>query len=446
MGDQTSETGPSGVAERPSSSTPGRAGWLAAVPGWGTTVAIITSLLAFLAATNHWMTFQAGLVYAHADDEIAYLKLAKAFPGFPDERIADQHTQRWPIHYFIGGIADTTGLGVETVYRVAAIALAFAMLLTAAAVLRRIGASGATVLVSLAVVALNPYALRYYGLAPAYLVDLVLDLGLALVLLGMVRRLPALVIAGLLIGTLARQTMLPVAPVVALWMALAPEWRDASGRIPRAWIAAAVLLPVILYAGAHAVAADFSRPGVPFSRLTILDAVLDLPSTAGDLLNHFAHIFNGLLAIMALLAATLMSTRLRELPALFWGSLAVGAVIVLQSAVLNPDPIFNDYSSSNEPRLVALAMIPLAVAFASARGWVEQRGVRTLAQCVPQLVAIVALMAIGSLHHIYTSVSTGSKGATLAIEVLTAAALLVLVLVVDRPGDGFWRRRSAAQS
>lgn len=425
----------------------GARAWLAAVPGWGAVAAIVAALLAFVALTNRWMGFFAGLRYAHGDDEYAYLKLAHAFPGFPDERIADQHAQRWAVHWVVGGLAELAGSSAQDVYRVCSAALVVALLLVVATVLRRIGANAATTLLALALVALNPYALRYYGLEPAYLADLVFDLALGVLLLGMVTRRLWLVLAALLLAAIGRQTVVAVAPVVALWLALAPEWRDAPGpaltlrgaRRPLLPAAAALLVPLVAYLVVKGVAADFSRPGVPFARLTILEALGDLPGTASDLANHFAHAVNALLGAGALLAATLWTARrrLRELPSLCWGSLAVGAAIFVLAALLNPDPVFNDYSSTNEPRLVALGLAPLAVAFASARDWLEREaGARPLASSPALVAALTALLALGSLHHIYTSVSTGSKEATLAVELLTAAALLVLLLRWDHPRRG----------
>lgn len=405
---------------------------LSAPLSWKGAVAIVTGLLGFIAATNNWMSFQAGLIYARANDERAYLVIAKAFPGLPDERIADQHAQRWPVHWFVGGVADVSGVSPEIAYRYVAIGLAFAVLLVLAAVLRQLGASTATAVVALGVVAMNPYSLRYYGLAPGYLSDLAFDLGLAVALLGLVRRRLALVLLGLLLGSLARQTMLPVVPVVALWVALAPEWRERGRRARNVAVAAAVAVPVVTYVVVNAVAEDFSHPGVPFTRLTIIEAIGDLPDTASGLANHFAHTANAPLAIAALLIATLTLARVRELPSLFWGSLAIGLVIVAQAAALNPDPINNNFWSTNEPRLVAMALVPLAVAFAAARGAVERERARPLASAPATVALIVTLLALFSLHHTYTVVSTGSKEATIALELVTALGIFIALMRSDR--------------
>lgn len=407
--------------------------FLAAPLTWRAATATVALLLAIVAATNRWMSWGAGLVYARADDEHAYLLIARAAPGMPGERIAPQHADRWPLHWLMGWVADLTGAQVEILYRYAAIALAIAVLLALAGVLMRVGASTATALLCLGVVALNPYALRYYALAPGYLTDLGLELGIALSLLGVVTRRLPLVLAGALLGAVCRQTMLPLLPVLALWVAYAPQWRDDDGGRARLGRAGAVLaLPIVVYGVVGAAAQDFSRPTVAFSQLTILEHTTKLPGTASDLVNHFAHVGIVLLAIGGLLIATLLSTGLRNLPFAFWGSLTIGLVVVAQAAALNPDPVFNDYSSSNEPRLTAMGLGALAVALAIARGAAERAEPARQAAAPALALVALGLLTIASLHQDLTIISTGSSGVTLALQTVVALALFAAVLHADR--------------
>lgn len=402
---------------------------------WRSAAIVVTGLLALVALTNRWMSWGAGFVYARADDERAYLLIAKASPDLPHQRLAQQHAGRWPLHWLIGAIADVSGAAPEIIYRYAAIALAFAVLLVLAVVLKQLGVSTATALLCLAVLALSPYALRYYALAPGYLADLGFELGLAAALLGLVTQRLPLLLVGALAGVLCRQTMLPLLPIMAVWVALAPEWREGSTRRARLGRAVLVLAaPLAAYGVAQSVAQDFSLRGVSFSRLTIIDHVAALPGTAHDLLNHFAHVAIVLLPIGGLLAAALLcSGSLRRLPFAFWGSLAIGLAIVAQAAALNPDPIFNDYSSSNEPRLTALALGALVVALASARQHVERSSLpRRDAAPALALLALVVL-TIASLHQDFTIVSTGSAGVTFALQAAAALVLFAAAWRGERP-------------
>jgi hypothetical protein len=400
--------------------------------GWVEGLPLAAALLAFVAVTNRWLGWDGGFSYVQANDERAYLTIARAFPGLPDQRIADQHAQRWVVHWAIGGLSDLFGTAPQTTYYWVAAALAIAVSLVLTAVLIRLGVSLAAAAVALAVFILSPYAFRFYAFAPGYLADLVFELGLVVALLALARRSLPLLLLGLAAGALGRQTMLVVVPVVVVWVALAAEWRRADGRRPWAAAAAVLIVPAVSYMVVKGVAADFSNAGFELSRLTILDTVMDLPETASDLANHVAHTAIVLIVVTALLAATLPSLDLRRQPAELWGPLAIGAAIVLQVLVLNPDPIAYDYSSSNEPRLAAMALPALAVAFAVARRNVEQASLAARENAPALAVAGVLLLAVASSHQRFTIVSTGSAGVTFALQLAAGAAFFAMVWVGDR--------------
>ncbi len=400
--------------------------------GWPNGLALVAGLLAFLAATNRWLGWNGGFDLVQANDERAYLTMAHAFPGLPEETIANQHAQRWLVHWSVGGLSDLFGTSPEVVYSWLAAALVVAICVTLLALLIRLRVSFAAAALALGLLVLSPYAFRFYAFAPGYLADLIFDLALAVVLLAMVRRSVALLLAALVVGVIARQTMLVVAPVVAVWIALAGDWRREDGR--RAWIAAgaAFVVPVVAYAFVQQGAAGFATPGYGFTRLTILDTVMDLPDTASDLANHFAHVAIVPIVVTALLVATLASLDLRRLPGELWGSLAVGVAIVVQVIGLNPDPIAYDYSSSNQPRLTAMALPALAVALAVGRRQVE--AAYEAARENSALLALIGLplLALASLHQEFTVISTGSAAATLALQLLAGVVLFAAVWLGDR--------------
>jgi hypothetical protein len=415
---------------------------LAKPVGWREGIPLVAGLLAFVAATNRWLGWDGGFALVQANDQRAYLTIANAFPDLPTVEIADQHAQRWPVHWSIGGLADLFGTTPEVMYSWVAALLAVAICMTLLAVLVRLRVSVAAAALALALFVLSPYAFRFYVFAPGYLSDLVFELALAVVLLGAVRRSVALVLAGLAVGVLARQTMLVVAPVVVAWIALAGDWRRPDGR--RAWIAAgaAIVVPVVAYMVVQAGAADFAARGYGLTRLTIVDTVMDLPDTASDLGNHFAHVAIVLIVVTALLVATLAGFDPRRLPAQFWGPLAIGGVIVLQAIGLNPDPIAYDYSSTNEPRLTAMALPALGIALAVARGAVEALYEAARENTGLLALAGVPLLALASLHQKFTAIPTGSAAATLALQLLVGLAVFALVwfadrrALVSRPGHG----------
>lgn len=400
--------------------------------GWSNGLVLVAGLLAFLAATNRWLGWNGGFDLVQANDERAYLTMAHAFPGLPDVELANQHAQRWLVHWSVGGLSDLFGTSPEVIYSWVAAALVVAICVTLLALLIRLRIGFAAAALALGLFVLSPYALRFYAFAPGYLADLIFDLALAAVLLAMVRRSVALLLVALVVGVIARQTMLLVAPVVAVWIALAGDWRRPDGR--RAWIAAgaAFVVPVLAYMVVQTGAAGFATPGYGFTRLTIVDTVMDLPGTASDLANHFAHVAIVPIVVTALLAATLLSIDLRKQPAELWGPLAIGVVIVVQVIGLNPDPIAYDYSSSNEPRLTAMALPALAMALA-----VGRRSVEALSDAARENTALLALiglpvLALASLHQKFTAISTGSAAVTLGLQLLAGVVLFALVWLTDR--------------
>lgn len=429
---------------------------LASPLGWGVAVGAVVALLTTLAATNHWMSWAAGRSYQHAFDEDSYLVISRAAPDLPSRLLPDQHAQRWPLHWLVGVLAQLGDLSVETCYRWGAIALVVAICLVLSALLIRLGVSRMTGVLCLAVLILNPYAFRFYIFAPGYLADLVFVLALATVMLAMVRRSFPLLAAAVVVGVLARQTMLPVAGVLAVWVALDPAWRgDGAAGDRRALVRAALprslgllALAVAAYALVLVVAADFSQPGASLEHLTILYALGHLGTFGTDLAVHAARTAVAVLPVAALLAATLWRTGLRGHSATFWGALAVGATIVAQTLVLSPDPYRDDYGSSNEPRLAVLGLVALVVALALAR--MEPGRSRVVPGASPVAAgALGALLLLGTLHHQYTIVSTGSTNGTTAVQLLVAGLLIAVLTASDRQqlmvrqdGVGRYRFRS----
>jgi len=410
----------------------GRSAQLRGPVGWAEGLPLAGLLLAFVAVTNRWLGWNGGFDLVQANDERAYLKIAHAFPGLPDQEIADQHAQRWIVHWSIGGLADLFGTSPEVVYSWVAALLAIAACAILLAVLIRLGVSTAAAAIALGIVVLGPYAFRFYVFAPGYLADLVFYVALAAVLLGAVRRSLAIVLVGLVVGVLARQTMLFVMPVMAVWIALASDWRRSDGR--RAWgaTAAAVVLPLLAFVLAKQGASSFAMHGFPITRLTILDTVGDLPGTASDLGNHITHTAIVPIVVTCLLVATLTSLDPRRLPADFWGPLAIGGAIVFQTFALNPDPIAYDYSSTNEPRLASMALPAFAIALAVARRNVEALSEAARENAAALVLLVLPLLALASLHQKFTVISTGSAVVTFATQVVVGAALFAAVWVADR--------------
>lgn len=384
----------------------------------------MAGLLAFLAATNRWMSWVAGYRLLLAHDEIDYRAIARAAPNLPSAKLPEQHAQRFAFHYVIGLIAHSAEVRVESVYAIGVIAVAFALCLVLALILARIGVSTSVFAVCMAVFILNTYSLRYYGIAPAEIADLLFDAGLLVALLGLIDHRFWIVLAGIGFATLARQTALPAAFAVACWTYFGPGWRDEITSLRVGHSVGVVVFSAGLYVLLARVAAPFSASTTPgLAHFTVLADLERLPAGLGNLGQHVLRSINGLLSVAALIAVAVLSRRRSHraapLPFEFWGCLLIAASVAIQPLIFSPE-----YAAHNETRLAVLSLGALVCALAFALRDLE----RLRGPLAPMTaVALIAVLAVGSLHHLYTVIGTSTASQTVVLQFLAAACLAGLL-------------------
>jgi hypothetical protein len=390
-------------------------------------ILVTAALLATVAVTNRWLSFTAGFRLLRAHDEIDYRTIAVAAPHFPNVPVGEQHAQRFIPHYLVGLVARGLDANVDTVYLVAAILAALALSSLLAAAVSRIQLSLPAFAVCMAVFVLNAYTLRYYFLVPAELSDLLLVVGLMIALLGLIRGNYWIVVLGVAFATDARQTALPATLAVAYWLSFGPGWRDAASRVRAARALGALVTSAALYLVMVVATSSFSQSDTPgFAHLTVLADLERLPAGAGQLGQHVLRTFNALLAVLALLAAIALSrTRARRaarLPFEFWGCLLLGVSVAAQPLVLSPG-----YAAHNETRLAvqSLPFFVCALAYAM-QGYEGRFGAPLTAKAA---AAILALLAVGSLHHLYTTIGASTASQTVAIQLVTALCAATVCLI-----------------
>jgi hypothetical protein len=400
---------------------------------------VLLALCLFVAATNRWLSWEGGVRLLTARDVTSYEAIARAAPGLPGADLPAHHAERFPVHWVVGTLDDVLGAPLHALYRVLMIAaMAGTLALLHAIVARRLPVAAYAVVVGAFV--LNPYALRYQLLVPGMLADATFVLGIAVALFGLAGRRAWAVVAGMALAAVARETVLPVVPVVIAWLALAPDWRAEPGR-RRALVGGAVVVAVgAIYAVTRAIAAGFSAPSLPgvldagavargyslpAPSLSTLDdyTLLDALSAPGTLAEHLARVATPPLAMVALIAAVLVIARRRGVrpPFPFWGCLALSASIIAQPLLVSPDVLFG-----NETRLTALGLLPLAAAPA----FVLERLRPDLETALRprDVLLIVGVLAVASLHHLYTVVGPTSPSQIAPIQ-LVAGALAAWLLV-----------------
>jgi hypothetical protein len=359
-------------------------------------------------------------------DALDYRPMAEAAPGLPTDRIGSAYTGRIAIHYIVGVVSHLTGLSLDATYDLVSAILMATLLVVIFGLFRHLPVPAFAICTALFV--FNPYTLRPYIMETDLLQDVVFVVGLGLCLLGLQRRSRAAVLIGLIVAVLGRQTAIGVAPVVALWVLFAPTWRQAPRTSNRgvAWptALAAVTTTFAIFIGVKAISGRFSADFEPsILRDSVLTRLSELPGVTAELAAHFARTAVPLLLPTVVVVTLILIAGWRGLPFACWGYLLIALAIVAQPAMI--DPGFPGFEF-NEQRLSALAILPLVCATAE---------VLKQTRCPSRLHAglLVAIFAVASLHHEFSSIGPQSLVQFLVLQLVAAIAVGAL-LVADQRG------------
>jgi hypothetical protein len=381
------------------------ASWLARRSVSERRLLVLAALLGFAALIQHWYTIADGIQTRFAADVRSYKAMAEAAPHFPASRILQPFAERFPFHWLVG-VTSNAGVSVDLAYRGGSLLCLLAVVATVHATVSRLGLTLSEYGLTMAALVASAYPFHYLLASPGMLTDAMLVLGESLLLLGFVRGWLWLVVLGLAVGSLGRQTMVPVGVVAAVWAYVSPAWRPHRLRTA----ALCALVPGAIYLVLNVVARRFGYPEPGgWHDLSVL-GFFDEGWWATT--QHFGRVFLGVGVPSALALGGWLRTR-NDVPR---GALLVGATIAAQPFVLGPSS-----NGGNEPRLAGLAAPALVVA-AGALLW----GARL--SRAETLVAGLAIVVAG-LHSRYTHGPLMWNYVWAGAEV---AAALVLVAVIGR--------------
>jgi len=342
------------------------------------------------------LAIQFALSFGHFHGEIA-----RAAPGLPAGPLPQQHAERFPIHWAIGTVSDLTGAGLHGVYRTVSVGLLLGIVVVLALTLRRLGLDLRARFVLTGLLVASAYPVRYLLAAPGMAADALFLLGLATAVWALVADEGGVLVAGLLLATLGRQTAVPLAVVAALLLLARRHYCAA---------ATAVLLPGLLYVVLRVVAERFSNGGA-----------VDSSSSVGSALDH-PHELASHLGRMALVLAVPAAVaggawlRTRVVPAV--APLALAAGVVVQPLVLNPE-----WVAKNEPRLTGLALPALAVALVPP--------VRAATLGAAETAVLSAAILLSSFHARYSDVGLAHSWQWAVLVAACAAAVFVTLARVQ---------------
>lgn len=387
-----------------------------------------------MAATNRWRSFSVGQRLVDAHDEYDYRTIALAAPHLPRVGVDNQHAQEFAPSYLVGLIAHGLGIGVDGVFRGAAIVVILGVCLALHCLLQRSGVSTPVYAVCMALLVLNAYSLRYYLIAPGYIGDIafVLCVGLALNALLAGRYMPLLL--ALIAAVLTRQSALPLAVAVTWWVAWGAGWREATTAVRVARAAGVVIVTVATYTVILLVVSSFSIPDTPgIAGLTVLGDLEHLGANVGALAMHLLRVAHPLFAVICVSAAVLLLRRRSAENRLGISFETIGCFVV-GCAIAGQALLLNTHYSGHPERLTVLSLLPFIASVAYLLRDCERAGLRLLPRPAGVIVVVIG---IGSLQYLFTSVgpSTAAEGVAVQLVAAMVAGGLVWGASSARTGD-----------
>lgn len=403
---------------------------------------VVVPMLAFLAATTHWMSWREPIEQHFAGDVASYERIAYAAPHFTWPQI-EGHVGMWLLHYLTGLAAKATGIPLHLVYYVFAFALLTVILVLVDRLLLFARADLLLYAVCMSALILDAYVFRYLALAPGMINDTAFTAAVAGTALALLRRRLGWAIVALTVAAVTRDISLP--PILlgaALWVLVGPWDGRAASRRRLTETAAVIIVPVLAAAVTYWAGQQAPGHAAPFknccriAQISIWGDLSRLPGSAGALAVHLARIVLGIAMPLALVAAaTIVAVRRRRSPSpAVWAVLLLGGLLVAQPLLIS-----STWNAGAEPRLSSLAIGPIVAAVALL--FVE------LDMHVSRLDAgvLITLFAVGSLSHRFAAIapSTSGKFAALALScaVLSTAWVVAGRRVLRRAG---WTVRSVS--
>ena len=365
-----------------------------------------------------------------ASDALSYEAIALAAPDAPAEKLRFHRAQRWVAAYAVGMLARALRVDVRHVFSVASAVCLLAAIALIHLCLLRLKIPPDIFATCMALFVFH-YSLKFYLIAPGMLPDALFIFSLALTLYGLLAGRLAMVLGGVLLAALARQSALLLIPGIAFYLVLGETWVTKSHIAKAASVLAVILLCVLIYLFTGATGASFAEPTENIEAITGLFSWLAGPDfTMLDLLLFVGYAVFPLLIPGAMLLAALWPLR-SSMPKLLLqaelgGNLLLAGALLAQPLLGGPDWVGN----GNAMRLSALGLAPLVIALAcvlkksamavAARSWLAWSPI---------------LLALASLHYNYTVIGPRTIAEFAVTHVIVAVVLAALVLAWSMKGS-----------
>ncbi|MGH2926035.1 MAG: hypothetical protein ACRDK1_08700 [Solirubrobacterales bacterium] len=387
----------------------------------------VLAMLAFLAATNHWYGWDAGIRATQALDTETYARIAAAAPGFPNHDIGSAFTERFAFPWVLGAAGDLFGGGPHVPFRIMFALFVAGTLVAMVDISRRLGLAASASLLCVGLFALNPYVFRGDAIAPGP-VDEAFVLGIAILIWGLIAVRFAGVMAGAIVAILGRQSALIAVPAAAVWLYVGSGWSAMAPRRRLIQIAAAVGSVLVIYGAIKLSITSFTYGFAPSIPSDTVIPFVGHPGTPSAFATHIARIAAPLVlwagALIGAVAGLWRAGGRFRPPAEFWCAILIGASIIAQPLIISPHfPGFE----ANEQRLSALGLLPLCVGLAYL---LRDAGSSLRRAPAWALVLGAGALLAASLHDRFTVIGPSGNGQFIALELIAAAVIACVLAVV----------------
>jgi hypothetical protein len=369
----------------------------------------ICAIFVALAATNRWPGWDEGIrLLSLSDVKETYQVIAESFPNWPSSAVPFHKAQRFVFPYLLGAIAKS-GLSVPLLFSLFTMMCIVLILWAMQRSLRLGGVPTRVRIGALLFFCLQPYSLRYYGLAPGMGLDLAFVAGIALIGAGLLGSNTIILLLGGALAAVSRQTTLLLIPGVLCFLFFSPEWRVRKLRLRIACASVFVCLVTAIYVWTARIGAAFALPN---TNLAVIMGIFD-PLQTENITMFFEHIMRCFLPLTAVILAILLC-RPSWRDARVMAFLLMGAAVLAQPFMAGPG-----ITGQNGARLATMALLPFIFAWALAKK--EDLSER-------EVLGLAAALFFGSFHHIYTWIGPSGTLGSAALQAIAAVGCVATLV------------------
>lgn len=386
------------------------------------------SLLLFLGliASNSWTQYDRDrqFIQESAGDIINYVTIAEAAPGLPQVKMAFHHAQRWPLSYGLGLLQRLIPVPIYTLFRGCVIFMDLWVIFLFTLSLSRLGLNRSQCYLLVSMLIFNPYVFRYYLCLPGVINDVGFVLGLSLICWSLISSRSALILLGLLIAACSRQTALFLVVPIFFWWLWVERERFPSRRVPLIQWSLAISIPFMIYFLTSFVAHSFGLQSQNLSTLTGLftwiKSEFSLKVLIEFILRWSIPYWIPILFLVGCLLSLFGGRGRFKVNREFFGLLLFWPILGSQPFLGGPS-----VTGQSGARLGALALVPFILAIG-----VFIRDFRLFETPREESIVIGALIALSSMHHIYSYNGSFSSEKAFEFALLQCVVAVVVGIVV----------------